>query len=87
MLGYQQIGSKEEQYYSCKLPLGPFSKDKLTNRSQKASLNVGIHIQDLKFEFPIIGKFKLYKNFKGNLTYMSEEQYENSVTFLRGRNR
>ena len=42
-------GSKEEQYYSCKLLLGPFSKDKLTNRSQKATLNFGIHLQDLRF--------------------------------------
>ena len=86
-LSAKEEGSKEEQYYSCKLLLGPFSKDKLTNRSQKASLNVGIHIQDLKFEFPIIGQFKLYKTFKGNLTYMTEDQYKNSIKFLRGRNR
>ena len=79
-------GTKEDQYYSCTLLLGPFSRDKLTNRSQKATLNFGINIQDLKFEFEI-GQYKLYKTFRGNLTYMKEDQYKESIKFLRGRNR
>ena len=40
-------GNKEVRYYSSKLLLGPFNKDKLTNRSQNTTLNFGIHIQDL----------------------------------------
>lgn len=76
----------ERQYYSCTLPLGPFSRDKLTNRSQKATLNFGINLQDLKFEFRV-GHFKLYKTFRGNLTYMEENIYKKSVKILTGRNR
>ena len=54
----------EEQYYSCTLPIGSCSRNNLTNRSQKAILDFGINMQDLKFE---MGNkhFKLYKNVRG----------------------
>ena len=44
---------KQDQYYSCKLPLGPCSRKNLATRSQKALINFGITLQDLKFEFEV----------------------------------
>ena len=79
-------GNKEVRYYSSKLLLGPFNKDKLTNRSQKATLNFGIHIQDLWIQSEE-KQFKLYQNFRGLLTYLNEKQYKDSVNFLKSRNR
>ena len=79
-------GPDEEQYYSCTLHLGPFSKDKLTNRSKMATLNFGVNLQDMKCEFGF-GNYRLYKTFRGNLTYMEENYYKSSVKVLTGRNR
>ena len=54
---------KQDQYYSCNLPLGPCSKNNITKKSQKALLNFGINLQDLKFEFEV-GHFKPNKNLR-----------------------
>ena len=54
---------KQDQYYSCNLPLGPCSKNNITKKSQKALLNFEINLQDLKFEFEV-GHFKLNKNLR-----------------------
>ena len=43
-----QLGYNQVQYYTCMMLLGNFTKDKLTSRSQQATLNFGIHIQDLR---------------------------------------
>ena len=43
----------QDQYYSCKLPLGPCSRKNLATRSQKALITFGITLQDLKFEFEV----------------------------------
>ena len=79
-------GNKKVQYYSCTMLLGNFTKDKMTNRSQKATLNFGIHIQDLRIQCGE-QEYKLYKNFRELLTYLNTEQYEESVKFLKSRNR
>ena len=44
---------KQDQYYSCKLQLGPCSRKNLTTRSQKALITFEITLQDLKFEFEV----------------------------------
>merc|ERR1711895_286762 len=62
------------------------TKDKLTNRSQKATLNFGIHIQDLWIQSEE-KQYKLYKNFRGLLTYLNEEEYRKSFKYLKNRNR
>ena len=79
-------GPKEDQYYSCTLHLGPFSRDKLTNRSKMATFNFGVNVQHMKCEFRF-GNYRLYKTFRGNLTYMEENYYKSSVKVLTGRNR
>ena len=73
----------EEQYYSCTLPIGTCTRNNLTNRAQKAILDIGINIQDLKFE---MGNkhFKLYKNKRGKLTYMEEDTYRKTVQMIAG---
>ena len=76
----------EDQYYSCTIHLGPFTKDKLTNRSRLATLNFGVNLQDIIIQCEP-GSFKLYKTLRGGLTYMEEEQYKKSVRALTGRNR
>ena len=81
-----ELGYKQVQYYTCTMLLGNFTKDKMTNRSQKATLNFGIHIQDLRIQCGE-QEYKLYKNFRELLTYLNTEQYEESVKFLKGRNR
>ena len=77
---------QEEQYYSCTLPIGSCSRNNLTNRSQKATLDFGVNMQDLKFEMQD-KKFKLYKNGRGILTYIEENTYNNSVKMIAGKNR
>ena len=74
-------GTPEEQYFSCTLPIGSCSRNNLTNRSQKAILDFGINMQDLKFE---MGNkhFKLYKNVRGKLTYMEQDTYKNTVKMI-----
>ena len=79
-------GDKEVRYYSSKQLLGTFNKDKLTDRSQNTTINFGIHIQDLWIQSED-KLYKLYKNFRGLLTYLNEEEYKNSVKFLKNRNR
>ena len=44
---------KQDQYYSCKLLLGPCSRKNLATKSQKALINFRITLQDLKFEFEV----------------------------------
>ena len=65
-----ELGYKQVQYYTCTMLLGNFTKDKMTSRSQQATLNFGIHIQDLRIQD---GKqeYKLYKNFRELLTYLN----------------
>ena len=77
---------KEVRYYNSKQLLGTFYKDKLTDRSQNAKIHFGVNTQDLwvKSEDNL---YKLYKNFRGLLTYLNEEEYKNSVKFLKNRNR
>ena len=79
-------GQNEDQYYSCTIHLGPFHKDKLTNRAKMTTLNLGVNLQDLIIQCEP-GRYKLYKNLNGKLTYMDEEQYKISVKALTGRNR
>ena len=81
-----QLGYNQVQYYTCRMLLGNFTKDKLTSRSQQATLNFGVHIQDLRIQDGE-KEYKLYKNFRELLTYITKEQYEDSVKFLKGRNR
>ena len=54
---------KQDQYYSCKFPLGPCSRKDLATKSQKTLINFAINLQDLKFEFEV-GHCKLYKNLR-----------------------
>ena len=77
---------KEVRYYNSKQLLGTFYKDKLTDRSQNAKIHFGVNTQDLwvKSEDNL---YKLYKNFRGLLSYLNEEEYKKSVKFLKNRNR
>ena len=77
---------KEVRYYNSKQLLGTFYKDKLTDRSHNANINFGIHTQDLWIQSED-KLYKLYKNFRGLLSYLNEEEYKNSVKFLKNRNR
>ena len=68
----------EEDYYHCKLDIGPSTRQALTNRAKNITLQLGVNIQDLRFHMDN-RVLKLFRHQSGKLMYIHEEQYDSNV--------
>ena len=69
----------EEDYYHCKLDIGPCTRQALTSRAKNITLQLGVNIQDLKFNLQSTRKLKLFRHNSGKLMYIPEDQHNSNV--------
>ena len=69
----------EEDYYHCNLEIGPCTRTSLTKRAKNIILQLGVNLQDLRFNLNTREILRLFRNNSGNLVYIPEDLHNSHV--------